>query len=69
MTATKFFLLLAAFLMQAVAEKTLVPLLDFAGPEAAGKWQAVSDGVMGGVSDGRFRITEDKTLEFFGVLG
>jgi monofunctional biosynthetic peptidoglycan transglycosylase len=23
---------------------------------------------MGGVSDGRFRITEDKTLEFFGTL-
>ncbi|MFM8702666.1 MAG: CIA30 family protein, partial [Planctomycetia bacterium] len=29
---------------------------------------AVNDGVMGGVSEGRFRITEDKTLEFFGTL-
>ena len=68
MTATKLALLLSLCLMQAVAEKALVPVLDFPGPEAAQKWQAVNDGVMGGVSDGRFRITEDKTLEFFGTL-
>lgn len=37
-----------------------------AAQEAAKSWQAVNDGVMGGVSDGRFRITDDKTLEFFG---
>jgi NADH dehydrogenase [ubiquinone] 1 alpha subcomplex assembly factor 1 len=61
-------LLLAVFLMQAVAERSLVPVLDFAGPEAAEKWQAVNDGVMGGVSEGRFTITEDETLEFFGTL-
>lgn len=68
MTATRIPLLLAVFLMQAVSEKALVPLLDFAGPEAAEKWQAVNDGVMGGVSDGRFKITEDKALEFSGTL-
>lgn len=68
MTATKFLPLLAVFLMQAVAERTLLPLLDFAGPDTAQKWQAVNDGVMGGVSDGRFKITEEKTLEFFGTL-
>ena len=68
MTATKTSLLLAVLLMQAVAEKALVPVLDFAGPGAAEQWQAVNDGVMGGVSDGRFRINEDKTLEFFGTL-
>jgi hypothetical protein len=45
MTATKLPLLSAVFLMQAVAEKALVPLLDFAGPEAAQKWQAVNDGI------------------------
>jgi monofunctional biosynthetic peptidoglycan transglycosylase len=28
----------------------------------------VNDGVMGGVSDGRFRITERQTLEFYGTL-
>jgi len=43
-------------------------VLDFAAPEAAQKWQAVNDGVMGGVSDGRFRITDTGTLEFFGTL-
>lgn len=68
MIATRLSLLLAVLLMQAVAEKTLVPVLDFAGPDATEKWQAVNDGVMGGVSDGRFRITPDKTLEFFGSL-
>ncbi|MFM8985894.1 MAG: CIA30 family protein [Planctomycetia bacterium] len=68
MTATTRPLLLALLLMQAVADKVVVPLLDFAGPATADTWQAVNDGVMGGVSDGRFKITEDKTLEFFGTL-
>ena len=68
MTATTLPLLLAVLLMQAVAEKALVPVLDFAGHNAADQRQAVNDGVMGGVSDGRFRITEDKTLGFFGML-
>ena len=54
--------------MQAVAETPLQPLLDFAGPDTAQKWQAVNDNVMGGVSDGRYRITVDKTLEFSGRL-
>ena len=62
----------AAFLLslstQVVAPEALRPLLDFDGPETAQKWQAVNDGVMGGVSDGRFRITEEKTLKFFGTL-
>lgn len=68
MLATRLPLLLAVFLMQAVAEKPVQPLLDFAGPDAAKTWQAVNDGVMGGVSEGRFKITADKTMEFFGRL-
>ena len=68
MLATRFPLLLTAFLMQALAEKPLQPLLDFVGPDAAQKWQAVNDGVMGGVSEGRFKITADKTMEFSGRL-
>ena len=69
MLATRLPLLLAVFLMQAVAvEKPLQPLLDFAGPDAAQKWQAVNDGVMGGISEGRFKITPDKTMEFSGRL-
>lgn len=68
MFPTRLPLLLTVFLLQAVAEKPLQPLLDFAGPDAAQKWQAVNDGVMGGVSEGRFKMTADKTLEFFGRL-
>jgi len=55
-------------LAQVAAQQTLLPLVDFARPEAGQQWQAVNDGVMGGVSDGRFKITEGKTLEFFGTL-
>jgi monofunctional biosynthetic peptidoglycan transglycosylase len=46
----------------------LRPLFAFDAPDAAAKWQAVNDGVMGGRSDGRLRITPDATLEFFGTL-
>ena len=53
---------------QVATQVALQPVLDFAAPDSAQKWQAVNDGVMGGVSDGRFRITGDKTLEFFGTL-
>jgi NADH dehydrogenase [ubiquinone] 1 alpha subcomplex assembly factor 1 len=68
MIATRLPLLLALFLMQAVAEKALLPIVDFAAPEAAQSWQAVNDGVMGGISDGKFTITDAKTLKFFGTL-
>ena len=50
------------------AQKPEVPLFRFASPDAARSWQTVNDGVMGGVSDGRFRITERQTLEFYGTL-
>jgi|LakMenE01Jun11ns_1017448.scaffolds.fasta_scaffold9932515_2 monofunctional biosynthetic peptidoglycan transglycosylase len=50
------------------SEGRLRPLFAFDAPEAAAKWQAVNDGVMGGRSDGRLRITPDATLEFFGTL-
>lgn len=49
------------------AEKTKV-LFDFTGADAAIDWQNVNDGVMGGVSEGKFKITDKKTLEFFGTL-
>jgi NADH dehydrogenase [ubiquinone] 1 alpha subcomplex assembly factor 1 len=60
--------ILLAISSQVATEQALRPLFDFSGPEAAQKWQAVNDGVMGGVSDGRFKITEEGTLEFFGTL-
>jgi NADH dehydrogenase [ubiquinone] 1 alpha subcomplex assembly factor 1 len=51
-----------------MAQEPQVPLFGFASPGAAAEWQAVNDGVMGGVSDGRFRITDRQTLEFYGTL-
>jgi monofunctional biosynthetic peptidoglycan transglycosylase len=43
-------------------------LFDFTKPDAAEAWVNVNDGVMGGVSDGRFKITDNETMEFFGTL-
>jgi NADH dehydrogenase [ubiquinone] 1 alpha subcomplex assembly factor 1 len=43
-------------------------LFKFDDAEAAKTWQTVNDGVMGGRSDGRFKINEDKKMEFFGRL-
>jgi monofunctional biosynthetic peptidoglycan transglycosylase len=42
--------------------------IDFAGADAVKEWQAVNDGVMGGVSEGQFTITDQKMLAFFGTL-
>jgi NADH dehydrogenase [ubiquinone] 1 alpha subcomplex assembly factor 1 len=60
--------ILLALFGQVATVESLRPLFEFVGPEAGQQWQAVNDGVMGGVSDGRFRITADNTLEFFGTL-
>jgi len=68
MLPTRLPLLLVVFLVQEVAEIPLRPLLDFAGADTAQRWQAVNDNVMGGVSEGRYRITADNTLEFSGRL-
>lgn len=51
-----------------MAEDTPHTLFEFTGADAAKEWQAVNDGVMGGVSDGQFTITDRKTLAFFGTL-
>jgi monofunctional biosynthetic peptidoglycan transglycosylase len=60
--------LIALMGLSSMAQAPQVPLLAFASPDAAAGWQAVNDGVMGGVSDGRFRMTERQTLEFYGTL-
>ncbi len=54
-----------SFLM---ADDTPRVLFDFSGADAAKEWQTVNDGVTGGVSDGKFKITDRKTLEFYGTL-
>jgi NADH dehydrogenase [ubiquinone] 1 alpha subcomplex assembly factor 1 len=60
---------LALFLVTpAMADDKPQVLFEFAGADAAKEWQAVNDGVMGGVSEGKFKITDKKTLEFFGTL-
>jgi monofunctional biosynthetic peptidoglycan transglycosylase len=51
-----------------MAEDIPETLFEFTGADAAKDWQSVNDGVMGGVSEGKFKITDNKTLEFFGTL-
>ena len=43
-------------------------MFKFDTPDAAKAWQTVNDGVMGGLSDGRVKMTDKKTMEFFGSL-
>ena len=43
-------------------------LFNFKNGDASKQWRTVNDGVMGGRSNGRFRINNDKSLEFFGTL-
>jgi len=43
-------------------------LFDFTEADVAKQWQTVNDGVMGGVSEGNFKITDEKTMEFSGTL-
>jgi len=63
--ALSLFILTGSFVM---ADDMPKVLFDFTGAEAAKEWQNVNDGVMGGVSEGKFKITDKKTLEFFGTL-
>jgi len=51
-----------------MADDTPKVLLDFTRADAVKEWQNVNDNVMGGVSEGKFKITDKKTLEFFGTL-
>jgi NADH dehydrogenase [ubiquinone] 1 alpha subcomplex assembly factor 1 len=43
-------------------------LFTFKDTDVARQWQTVNDGVMGGRSDGRFRVNGEGNLEFFGTL-
>ena len=51
-----------------MAEDSPITLFDFTGADAAKEWQTVNDGVMGGVSEGKFKMTDMKTMDFFGTL-
>lgn len=65
MLASPLLILMASFVM---AEVTPIPLFDFDGADSAKEWQTVNDGVMGGISDGKFKITDKQTLEFSSTL-
>jgi NADH dehydrogenase [ubiquinone] 1 alpha subcomplex assembly factor 1 len=65
MLVLSWLILMGSFVM---AEEKLITLFEFVGADVAKEWQAVNDGVMGGVSEGKFKITDNKTLEFFGRL-
>ena len=58
--------MLALLSLKANAEDRV--LFTFDQPESAKPWQTVNDGVMGGRSVGRFRINDEKKMEFFGTL-
>jgi len=58
-------ILMGSFVM---AEETPTVLFDFTGAEPSKQWQNVNDNVMGGVSEGKFKITDSQTLEFYGKL-
>ena len=61
-------IMLAAYSSVFADEGPSRTLFDFANANAASQWQTVNDGVMGGLSDGRFRITKQRSMEFFGTL-
>ena len=61
-----FLLLLVSSTLMAADEDRV--LFDFEKPDAGKRWQTVNDGVMGGISDGRFKVNEDKKMEFYGTL-
>ena len=59
-------LLLEGFNIMAEDKDRLV--FNFNTPESGKIWVSVNDNVMGGISEGKFKITQDKTLFFYGSL-
>ncbi|QDT48939.1 Complex I intermediate-associated protein 30 (CIA30) [Symmachiella dynata] len=51
-----------------VAEEKEKMLFKFGDKDTVKQWSTVNDGVMGGRSNGRFKINEDKNMEFYGNL-
>ena len=49
-------------------EETERTLFRFNSPQAVSAWRTVNDGVMGGRSQGRFKVNRFKNLEFYGNL-
>ncbi|MEM7234545.1 MAG: CIA30 family protein, partial [Planctomycetota bacterium] len=53
--------------VRAEQEPSMKTVFDFTSPATTGKWRSVNDGVMGGVSSGGYKVSEDR-VEFTGVL-
>lgn len=67
-TLTLALLLLLSWVPISRAEEVERLLFEFNKPNAEEAWRNINDNVMGGVSEGKLRITDDKTLEFYGAL-
>lgn len=65
---TYFAVMLFVMVTASVATAQDRTLFSFDSADSAKPWQTVNDGVMGGRSDGRFRINEENKMEFFGTL-
>lgn len=61
-------LLFSLFVGTLCAADSRQMLLNFEDSTSFKKWRAVNDGVMGGRSVGRYRLTDQKMLEFYGRL-
>jgi len=62
------FLLFNSVSIGFASEPTQKSLINFSDASAVRQWISVNDNVMGGISEGGFRITDDKTLEFSGNI-
>ena len=62
------FLIAMGGLVASQDPERLRPLLDFTTPESARLWQAVNDGVMGGVSTGQFQLQTNGCAVFSGTV-
>ena len=73
MLVTKHLYVVAVLILMHVAtavqaDDNQTVLFEFSKPESVQQWQPINDGVMGGVSDGRFQITDKGIMEFYGTL-
>ncbi len=60
--------LLGCVVLACAAEPKGNLLTDFSGPAVEESWMSVNDNVMGGVSQGNFRVSDENTLIFSGKL-
>jgi len=61
-------ILFGALIGQSALSADFKTVFDFGDGSAEDKWSSVNDGVMGGVSEGSFKITADDNLVFSGAL-